>query len=203
MIDMKVDLAPLKDLKRREVAQALKSSAARALNRALKSAQSLGQREIAKSTRMMKRNLRPFVSLKRARSSDLTAVIRVGGRVIPAVNFSPQEVLIETKMGWRLGVSVRYPGQKRHIVPGGFLAKVKRTGYVGIFRRTGRARLPIKQVYAPYNGVELAEKAGAISKMRAHAEARLRIEAAREANFLAKELPNRRAKAFRALVPEF
>lgn len=203
MFDVKVDLKPLRDLKRREVAQALRSSAARALNRALKSAQSLGQREIAKSNRMMKRNLRPFVSLKKARASDLSAVIRVGGRVIPAVNFSPQEVLLETKMGWRLGVSVRYPNQKRQLLPGAFLARVKRTGYVGIFRRLSRARLPIKQVYAPYNGVELAEKAGAISKMRAHAEARLRIEAAREATYLAKELPNRRAKMFRSLVPEF
>ena len=92
--------------------------------------------------------------------SKLEAVITAKGRPISLFKFSPKVViekihgkskalysrLGKAKAGRRAaGVSVQIVRGQRKLVRGGFLVKLK-TGHEAIFKREGKARLPIKKL---------------------------------------------------------
>jgi len=92
--------------------------------------------------------------------SKLEAVITAKGRPISLFKFSPKAVVerihgkskaLYSKLGKAragrraAGVSVQVVKGQRKLVRGGFLVKLK-TGHEAIFKREGKARLPIKKL---------------------------------------------------------
>lgn len=64
------------------------------------------------------------------------------------------------------GVSVQ-PFTRRYTIVGSFVARMPRTGHVGVFTRTGAARLPIEEAELPAIATALApEMAGLRTAMR-------------------------------------
>lgn len=82
----------------------------------------------------------------RATPDELHATLVDGGRAVPLSAFSARSRQVKTARGVRTGVSILINGQ-RTLVEGGFLVELK-SGKIGIFKRVGDARLPIRQQFS-------------------------------------------------------
>jgi hypothetical protein len=146
MIEVKVDTSALRELTTRKAISVLRQATVKSLNRALGSTRTEASR-IAQAELSMKRT----EALKNllftiAKQPSLEAKIRIGGRGISLMAFSPKKVRVQTKRGRRIGVSILVKGV-RQIVPGGFLATMP-NGKRGVFARKGQAQYPIKQLFS-------------------------------------------------------
>lgn len=83
------------------------------------------------------RTVRDRLRLRVTRSS---AEIVASGAPIPLVEYPHRQT--------NKGVSVRVDRGTAKIIPSAFVARM-RQGHVGIYRRLGKSRLPIKQLYGP------------------------------------------------------
>lgn len=117
-------------------ASTVRPAVVRALNRAGDQAATAIGRQLAKETGLGVRRVRDSVRARRASQYDLVYVIIVPGGAVPLSEFAPRET--------RKGVSAR-PWGKRRVFPSTF------QGVAGerVFKRVGKARLPIKQLYGP------------------------------------------------------
>ena len=117
-------------------ASAVRPVVVRVLNRAGDQAATALGRQLAKETGLGVRQVRDSMRAKRASQYDLVYVIIVSGGAVPLSEFAPRET--------RKGVSAN-PWGKRRVFPGTF------QGVAGarVFRRVGKSRLPIKQLYGP------------------------------------------------------
>lgn len=77
--------------------------------------------------------------------STLSASLIDGGGRIPLAAFSPRSRQVKTSRGVRAGVSVLIGGT-RELVPGAFLMTLK-DGRLAIYKRDGKARFPITQLF--------------------------------------------------------
>lgn len=80
------------------------------------------------------------ISLKRASGSDIAAMqwsVNVSGEPVPLVAYPHRQTA--------KGVSVEVNRGKRTLVKGAFVATMK-SGHLGVFRRRGKARLPIDEL---------------------------------------------------------
>jgi len=114
----------------------------RAMNRTMQTVRTAATRALAEDVGITQRDVRKSMELRRARSSDypnLEATLIVTGRRIPLFAFRARQT--------RQGVSYRLPGG-RTLAPSAFLARM-RSGHEGVFRRRGRARLPIDELRGP------------------------------------------------------
>lgn len=109
---------------------------ARALNRAGDQATTALGRQLAKETGLGVSKVRGSVHARRASRSDLVYTIKVDGGAVPLSEFGARQQ--------KKGVSAR-PWGIRRIFPGTF------QGVAGarVFKRQGKARLPIQQLYGP------------------------------------------------------
>jgi hypothetical protein len=119
-----------------------------ALRRALRKAGATAQRdmrsEASKRVRAMKRIKSSFVrraiTMRRSRGgdvSDFMVAVDVDGDPVPLTAYPNRQT--------KKGVSVEVNRGKRTLLKGAFKAKM-RSGHVGIFRRQGKARLPIDEL---------------------------------------------------------
>jgi hypothetical protein len=115
----------------------------RALNESLDKTTTASNREIRKTYNLKARAVSDAMNKKRARGrNDPQAVLEVRGFRISLYEFSPRERNVKTARGRRRSVSVQVlRAGSRKTVAGGFVA----TGRgVGIFKREGAGRYPIK-----------------------------------------------------------
>ena len=84
------------------------------------------------------------LSEKKARTGDISYEVIVRGRYTPLSYFAPIQR--------QKGVSAR-PWGKRRIFRGTFIARAG--GHEGVFKRVGKARFPIKELWGPSLPVEL------------------------------------------------
>ena len=103
--------------------------------------------------------------------SDVTFSVRASGRPVPLSAYPVRQT--------RRGVAVRVNRQGgRKTLPGAFLVTL-RTGHLGVFRRVGKPRLPIRELYSSTVADTLrdrevpAEVLGAAAEAFAHTFRRL------------------------------
>lgn len=121
-----------------------------AINRVAQRVKTEAGREVRKKYYAKSKDISQTVSIRRGSVKKMGAEIRWKGPNIPLIRFraNPNQPL---KYGKRppkvLKAGVRKPGTKA--LKGGFIARVGRGGHVGVFKRVGRKRLPIEEVYGP------------------------------------------------------
>jgi hypothetical protein len=122
-------------------------AASRALNRAIASARTVAVRDLSRSTGIKPQAaIRDRLPIKQASPDRLAAEIGVHAYTPNLVRFAARQT--------RAGVSASAWG-KRKVYRGTFLGNNGRT----VFKRAGKARLPIKPVYGPRLAKEFVEPA--------------------------------------------
>jgi hypothetical protein len=135
MLELKVNIAGFD-----QVIQAIgaterqvKTAAVRAINKTAIWAQSKSAREISAETKIKLKLIRQRLRLIKANSSSLKAFILAKLYGVPAAKLG------NSKQDAR-GSSIA-----GHNFPGAFIAKMPRSGHVGIYKRKTSKRLPIKE----------------------------------------------------------
>lgn len=146
---MNIQLDFEKDLKRveRELGRAHRKivapAASSALNRTAREARTNSARElmgsVGKALGLSVSGFKKTIKLKRARVRNLIAALVVSGSALPLARFGARKTA--------KGVSAA-PWGKRRVHKGAFIAKMP-SGRRGVFKRTSKNRLPIKELWGP------------------------------------------------------
>ena len=132
--------------------RAIRRAGVRALNRTASQARTAAAKDMAKEVGqaigLSKGGLKKSIKHVRANRWNLRAKLVVTGRALPLIRFGARKV--------KQGVSAAAWG-KRKIYKGVFIAKMK-SGRKGVFRRTSKDRLPIKELYGPSLPKEFRKK---------------------------------------------
>lgn len=122
----------------------LKGALRRALRKAgasaLRDMKSEASKRIRARKRIKARYITRALTLRRAKGSDIGDMewsIEVSGEAVPLVAYPARQM--------RKGVSVEVNRGKRTLIKGAFISTM-RSGHKGVFRRDGKARLPIKEL---------------------------------------------------------
>jgi hypothetical protein len=122
----------------------LKAAARRALRKAgataLRDMRSEAVKRIRTRKRIKSRYISRALSLRRPRGGDIGDMqwaVDVSGEAVPLVAYPHRQT--------RKGVSVEVNRGKRTLLKGAFVAST-RSGHEGVFRRRGKARLPIEEL---------------------------------------------------------
>lgn len=118
---------------------------ARALNRATASARTVMVRGMAADMGLKQAVIRKDIVTTEASAGRLFTRLAVSGAPIPLIHFSAKGPYPSRGRG--RGVSYRLPGSKGRIADA-FIAQMA-SGHRGVFRRVGRARLPIVELHGP------------------------------------------------------
>lgn len=148
----------------------LRKAVGRSLNRTIVSTRKVASQEIRKEVKIKAGDLKKRLAIQRikrgAKLNEMRAKLIMFGGGIPMVKLGARSKRVRTSRGRRLGVTAVLRGQRR-IVEGGFLAKTK-SGYTGVFARTGRGRYPIKQLYSG-EMADLVQSPKFLKKLEKHA----------------------------------
>lgn len=159
MINMNVSIKGLNKAMLMLDPKKVASAARMSINESLSTGQSTARKEIRQDWNLKASRINKEVrGIKRAKTSDLTAILQAKGRPISLVHFGAKwrrgrvtmtgKKSTIAKRGHRKGqggvtVSVRKGKQVR--LPRAFMATT-RNGYMGVFMRKGKARLPIRSM---------------------------------------------------------
>lgn len=130
----------------------------RAAKRAIDSGRSVIVKLIAGDTGLKQKDVRDSISMRYPSLSDPVASMRAKTKRLPLIDFKARQT--------KTGVTYRNPGGGRSTVPGAFIATTRSQtsadarpdlagsggAHVGVFKRRGKARLPIRQLYGPSIG---------------------------------------------------
>jgi hypothetical protein len=106
---------------------------ARALNRSIASVQTAAVRDMAKDLNLAQKDVRKGLEITKATRQSLLATLRVTSKRLLLMAFGARQTA--------KGVTYNL-GRGRTLAEGAFIAAMK-SGHVGVFRRVGRARLPL------------------------------------------------------------
>lgn len=81
-------------------------------------------------------------------SDDMKAIVASKGRPIALKDFNPKPGHVQYKGRRNRPVTVTIKKQSKKVVKGGFAASMD-TGHIGVMKRLGQNRLPIKELYGP------------------------------------------------------
>ena len=127
-----------------QIENAFKQAAVAAINRAIVTARAAATRKVREVYAIKSSDLKKYVSIKRASYSKHEAIVDIRGRKIPIIHFGAKQT--------KRGVSVRIKkAEGRKVIPGAFIKKGQ------VWRRVGKARMPIKPLFtvAPAKMFEL------------------------------------------------
>lgn len=130
--------------------EVINKATVRAINRIADQAKTQASKDIREVGYNVKAAvIKKSISIRRASSGFLRAVVKANGRPIPLINFSARQ----TKQG--VSVIVK---EGRKLIPGAFIATMA-NGHTGVFERVGHTHrknrkgqwsgLPIKQLFGP------------------------------------------------------
>lgn len=128
----------------------VRQAAARALNRTAEQVQSAAVKEIARETGLKQKDVRVAMSRRRAKASNLVAVVIATGRAVNLIRFTKQT----REQARRAGGVIANAWGKSRLYPGTFIANLGRT----VFVRRGKERLPIRAVHGPSIPREMARE---------------------------------------------
>ncbi len=112
----------------------------RALNRTIKPVESAAVKSLSKDMRLTQKVVRKSFHINRANFATRKAQINVFGKRVPLIDYGARQT--------KKGVTYKAPKGGRGLVAGGFLSTM-RSGHKGVFKRAGKGRLPIQQLYGP------------------------------------------------------
>lgn len=128
--------------------EAVRVGTARAINRSAASARTALVRAVAKDVGLTQKAVRPQMVLREARPGpDPKATLSVSSKRIPLIKFGAKQ--------FSYGVRAKLKGGAKKY-PGAFVATM-RSGHTGVFRRRGKARLPITELHGPSLGKVFAK----------------------------------------------
>lgn len=117
----------------------------RAVNRGIKAGRTAGARAVAKDMGLRVGTARDRLELELARPGSPNATLRASRKRIPLIDFKGTSGPFPSR-GKGRGVRSGLKGGRRQI-PDAFITQVG--GHRGVFRRKGRARLPIVELKGP------------------------------------------------------
>jgi hypothetical protein len=139
-VDVKWDQSGIAGLKpgpfRRSVVKALRKAG----STALRDMRSEASKRIRQRKRIKPSYISRALSLSRSKGSDIASMswaLQVSGEPVPLVAYPHRQT--------HKGVSVEVNRGKRTLLKGAFVASMK-SGHEGVFRRRGKARLPIDEL---------------------------------------------------------
>lgn len=144
----------------------------RALNRTATSVRAEGVRRIRERYNLKAGTVRKQLRIDRATRNRLVSAVAASGRPIPLVEFAARQN--------RRGVSVKVTRQRK-TVSGVFIAKMK-SGHVGVYKREGKSRLPIRELFSVSLPQTFTQKQ-ILAAMRKTAVERFGIEFTRELRY--------------------
>ncbi len=139
-IDVKWDRSQIAALEVGPMKAALRRALRKAGATALRDMRSEASKRIRSRKRIKSRYITRALTLRRAKGSeiaDMEWALDVSGEPVPLVAYPHRQT--------KKGVSVEVNRGKRTLVAGSFVASMK-SGHVGVFKRRGAARLPIKEL---------------------------------------------------------
>lgn len=161
-MQIKVDLKGIEELKRTLDPKKFQRAIIRALDRTAKQGRVEAQRAIRSEYNIKLKDLSGHIKTD-IHPSKMQAVISAKGSVLPLKLFNPRQVieardrksgglyskLRKAKPGSKgvAGVTVMVKQGHRKLVRGGFMAKMP-SGHIGVFKREGKARLPIRELFS-------------------------------------------------------
>lgn len=169
------------------IAGATELAMSSALNKAVVGMRTDAKRAVSERYFVKQGQVADTMSIKKASTSRLTAVLKSVGPDIPAIKFkvTPGRV---TKPRPAIGVRIQYKkAETAKAEPHSFIAMVGVGGHVGVFVRKGRKRLPVEEVRGPAIPTMIEE----VGKVEIEAKGAAR---------LAKELDNQVARIFAGKV---
>jgi hypothetical protein len=134
------DRSQIAELESGPLKAALKRALKKAGATALRDMRSEASKRIRARKRIRSRYIARALTLRRAKGGDISAyewAVDVSGEPVPLVAYPHRQT--------KKGVSVEVNRGKRTLVAGSFKASM-RSGYQGVFRRRGKARLPIDEL---------------------------------------------------------
>jgi len=120
----------------------------RALNRSIKSGQTVMVREMARDTGLKSKDVRGAMRLQEASASKPEASLGASLRRLPLITFGARGP--EPSFGRGRGVSYKLPGGRGRVATG-FIATM-RSGHRGVYVRNTKARLTIRELFGPSLG---------------------------------------------------
>lgn len=121
------------------------SAATRAINRTLTTVRAEAARDVAADIGVPVRQVAAAMVITKARFTDLRGVITITGRRIRLIDLNATGP--EPSRGAGSGVSYALGGGRRRI--GSAFIATMRSGHRGVFKRKGRTRLPIQELFGP------------------------------------------------------
>lgn len=153
--------------------EGLPRATTRSVNKTAKQVQSVAVKLIAKDVGITQKNVRKSMVFKRATSGSQRSVITAMGKRIPLMAMKARQV--------RRGITYRGQGGKRKSVEGAFITTMPK-GHRSVFKRKGKARLPIVKLHGP-SVPKIFVKDAVNRAMEITAKERWDINFAREMNF--------------------
>lgn len=141
-----VDHQALEDIKarlgtmERKAPQVIASS----LNRALSSVAKTVNEELRKNYHIKTADIKPTITRTRAKRSDINAVLRSSGSVIPLDRFKVSPKTVNPKRKSTIKVAVKKAAAKP--LDGAFNADING---IKVFKRSSKKRLPIERLFGP------------------------------------------------------
>lgn len=139
-VDVKWDRSQIATLETGPMKGALKRALRKAGATALRDMRSEASKRIRARKRIKVSYIRKALTLRRAKGGDIAGMewaVDVSGQPVPLVAYPHRQT--------RKGVSVEVNRGKRTLLAGSFVATMK-SGHKGVFRRQGKARLPIDEL---------------------------------------------------------
>lgn len=122
-----------------------------ALNRTIDGVRTDATRAVTATYDIKSKDVRDVMKIKKSTVSTLEAAVSATGGPIPLMKFK-----VKTgNPGMPLRASTKRSGGKD--IPTAFVATMK-NGHIGVFRRTGGSRYPIKELYGPSVAQMLGEQ---------------------------------------------
>jgi hypothetical protein len=138
-----LEIEKASDVRLFEMGRQFPHAGASALNKMIASVRTAASSEIRQGYNIRKKDIDPLMTVKKARSSDLEAVLTVRQQGLPASYFSPKQV---KKKGGGVTVKVKRSGGRTQLAKA-FIATMRYGEQV--FIRTTKARGPVKALYGP------------------------------------------------------
>lgn len=154
---LNIDMVGQDDLRRLLGSDIVNKAMVSALNKIGAKAATAASRQIrdkyviaAKNLRKRGTSNRRGIDVVKARLGHAEAIILSSGQPLPLANFrvSPKTPVADQARKRRKGIRYQVVKGKRVQVKTAFVARM-RSGHVGVFRRTTKARLPIRELFGP------------------------------------------------------
>jgi len=146
-----------------------------ALNDTLRGMRTDTSREVRADVNLPAKAVKSTFTLQFATTQRLEACLISTGKSVPLVHYGarPKRPVHEGGRRPKRGVSVLVKRERgRKTISGSFVARMK-SGHLGVFRRKGPARRPIKQLYGP-SVPNILSNQPVLTRIKAKAEDRLK-----------------------------